>query len=233
MSGTVAATGPSILAPSRRARTRKGRLLAPLSLLWAFAVVMAVELVPSILQAPRPPALLHDALLVLAPVPLGYWLLSAVVGPRRGMRWLFESEQPRAVVDGAAVTLRVPRRGERILVHGEIGGLERTGGLRGGFRLTDLHGATLARVPQALINAVDLRTGARTSFAAAVVRHRPDRFVAIRGRLESLPRRFRLRRAEEPATDWQQLEASGRWLSLAAFAVACLVAGGLVLAVIR
>jgi hypothetical protein len=220
----------TVLAPRHSSRSRLGRLLGPFALIWFFVLALVVDVLPRIAPAsfPPPEGLLHDLLLVVAVVPLVFWLLSLIVGPRGRFRLLFEREQPRAVVDASAILLKLPKSRERILVHNAIGGLRPRSRLRGGFLLTDPQGGLLARIPSSLVMAIDQATGRHTSLAMAVVSHRPDRYVALRRPFEGTPLRFRLRRPDEPETDWAAMRAAGRRIVIAvfftaAFAVAVLV----------
>jgi hypothetical protein len=220
----------TVLAPRHSSRSRLGRLLGPFALVWFFALALVVDVLPRIAPAnfPPPEGLLHDLLLVVGVIPLLFWLLSLIVGPRGRFRLLFEREQPRAVVDASGILLKLPKTKERILVHNAIGGLRPRSRLRGGFLLTDPQGGMLARIPSSLVMAIDQATGRHTSLAMAVVGHRPDRYVALRRPFEGTPRRFRLRGPDEPETDRAAMSAAGSRILIAvfftaAFAVAVLV----------
>lgn len=220
----------TVLTPRHSSRSRLGRLLGPIALVWFFALALVVDVLPRIAPGnfPPPEGLLHDLLLVVAVIPLVFWVLSLFVGPRGRFRLLFEREEPRAVVDASGILLKLPKTKERILVHNAIGGLRPRSRLRGGFLLTDPQGGMLARIPSSLVMAIDQATGRHTSLAMAVVGHRPDRYVALRRPFEGTPRRFRLRGPDEPETDRAAMSAAGRRILIAvfftaAFAVAVLV----------
>ena len=209
----------TVLTPRHSSRSRLGRLLGPFALVWFFALVLVVDVLPRVAPGSFPPAegIVHDLLLVVAVLPLVFWLLSLIVGPRGWFGLLFEREQARAVVDASAILLKLPKSKERILVHNAIGGLRPRSRLRGGFLLTDPQGGLLARVPSSLVMAIDQATGRHTSLAMAVVSHRPDRYVALRRPFEGTPRRFRLRGPDEPETDRAAMSAAGRRIVIAVF----------------
>jgi hypothetical protein len=225
-----AAPKRTVLTPRTFSRSRLGRLLLPFGLVWFFGLVLLVDVLPRIAPGnfPKPEGLIHDLLLAVAVIPLVFWVLSLIVGPRGRFGLLFEKEQARAVVDASAILLKLPKTKERILVHNAIGGLQPRSGLRGGFLLTDPQGGLLAKIPSSLVTAIDQATGRHTSLAMAVVGHRPDRYVAVRRPFEGTPRRFRLRGPDEPETDWAAMSSAGRRIVIAvfftaAFAVAVLV----------
>lgn len=216
-----------LLRPAHRSRSRSGRWLTAFG---AAGVVVAVLYGLSAFGASLgdgQTSAAPIAVIALALIPLAIFVASAIVGRRWVFARFFEREEPYVTVDAGGLTLVTPRRGHRVLVHNEIGGLRRRSPLWGRWVLVDRAGSRLTEIPASLITARDARSGRSTSLATAMARARPDRYVALQGRFELQPLRFRLRGPDEAETDWAALAGARRRLQLVVLALA-VVAGAIV-----
>ncbi|HEX7591420.1 MAG TPA: hypothetical protein VF375_05660 [Candidatus Limnocylindrales bacterium] len=139
---------------------------------WGFSWVMAsmvCALAWGVVPSDFTPSQIMMALAVLGAVAGGFfrfgWRLP-------GIRRLYPSPPPRAVVTPTELELRIPAVGVRVYRWEEIGDL--APGPRGTGLLRSPEGQELVSIP------ADLLRGNRRSLAKTVVRARCDRYVAVR-----------------------------------------------------
>jgi hypothetical protein len=163
---------PQVVKPFRPSPTRLGLRVWEALAFWEFAWVMASML--SALVSGEVPSEFAPSQIAMALALLGIpvSLLVQFGWHLPGIRRLYPSPLPRAVVTPTELELRIPAVGVRVYRWEEIGDL--APGPRGTGLLRSPEGQELVSIP------ADLLRGNRRSLAKTVVRARGDRYVAVR-----------------------------------------------------